>query len=139
MAGGAAKLSFEESLDEFPGEFRAFDAATETEDIHVVVFNALARGEIIFNETGAGAFNFIGADGRADAAAAYGDAAFHFAVGNGAGEGNNEVRIIVGGIKDGRAEVGDLMAGILEARGECLFEFKSAVVGCDSDAHKMSG
>ncbi len=139
MAGSAAELGFEKGLNEFPGKFGSFDAASKANQVHVVILDALARREIVFDQARANAFDFVGADRSANAAAAYGDAAFKLAFSNGAGEGNDEVRVIIGGVEHGGAEVNDFVAGGLEARGEFLFEFKSAVVGCDSNAHIIMG
>ena len=47
----------------------------------MVVFHALVRGEMIANEAGANAWNLVGADLGADAAAADRDAALHLSGG----------------------------------------------------------
>jgi hypothetical protein len=63
MACGAAESSFQKRLDQFPRERRPDHLSAQTEDIHVVVFNALAGREHVMDEACAHTSNFVGADG----------------------------------------------------------------------------
>ncbi len=87
----AAELSGEKALDQLQSERRADDVATDTRDVHRVVFDPLMRGKDIMNERGAHARHFVRRDGRADAAAAKRHAARDLAGGNGPGEWDDEV------------------------------------------------
>ena len=52
MAHRAAEASGQESLDEFQGERRSDRLSSQTEDIHVVIFNALMGGENVMDKPG---------------------------------------------------------------------------------------
>jgi hypothetical protein len=62
-------VSGQKGLDQFPGERRPDDFSAQTEDIHVVIFDALMSGENIMDEPGTHARNFVRCDGRTHAAA----------------------------------------------------------------------
>lgn len=129
MAGGVTKLTGEKGLNQVPGDGGAGGAAADADEVHVVVLDALLGGKMIVDEAGADAMDFVGANAGADAAAADGDAALNLAGGDGAGEGGDEIGIVV--ILDERegAEIGDLVAGLAELGLDFFFQFESAVVG----------
>jgi hypothetical protein len=62
-------VSGQKGLDQFPGEPRPDHFSAQTEDIHVVIFDALMSGENIMNEPGTHTRNFVRSDGRTHAAA----------------------------------------------------------------------
>ena len=109
MALGLTEFSRQESLDQVPGEFRSNDAATQADDVHVIVFDALTGRKVIFDQGGANARYLIGANCRAHAAAADGDSAHNFSAGNRPGEGNHEIRIIVLRVQSEGSKIGYYM------------------------------
>ena len=110
MALGLAELGGQKCFDQIPGQFCPNDAAAQANDVHVVVFDALPRREMIFDQGRANACNLIGADRRADAAAADGHAAHHLPLGNRTGEGDHEIRIVILRIQREGAKIGDFMS-----------------------------
>src|SRR4029079_12218447 len=74
---GVGEFGGEKSLDQIPCEFRSFDASAQTDDVEVVVLDALLRRKMILNQTSADAFNFVRANRCADTAAANCHATIH--------------------------------------------------------------
>ncbi len=105
-------------------------------DIHVVIFDALARGEHVVDQPSANAGDFVRNNARADAAAAKRDAPFDIARSDRSGEGNDIVRIVVRGVQEGRAEVEDLMSLGAQILSDFGLQRKAAVVGSDPDEHR---
>jgi len=70
MACGAAESSFQKRLDQLPRERGPDHLATQTKDIHVVVFNSLVSGEHVMDQPCTHTDNFVGADGCPHATAA---------------------------------------------------------------------
>lgn len=137
VAGGIAELAGEKGLNQIPSNGRAGGAAADADKIHVVVLDTLLGGEVIVDEAGADAVDFIGADASTDTAAADGDAALDIAIGNGVGEGSDEVGVIVIRYEGVSAEIGDLMAGLAELGLNFFLQFESAVVSGNADLHKI--
>ena len=51
MSFGGAVFRVQKSFDQIPREFRPSDPPADAHDVHVVVFNALPRREMIHDET----------------------------------------------------------------------------------------
>src|SRR5258708_31698252 len=64
-------------LDEIPCYGRSHGPAAHTNDVHVVVLDALPGREVVVDQGGADTRNFVGAHGGPDAAAANRDAPLH--------------------------------------------------------------
>lgn len=111
MPFGTAKFRGQKCLHQIPSQFRARYPATKAKQIKVVILDPLFRRKMIFNQTGPGAFDFIGANTGSHPAAADSYATFHFAGRHGARQWNNEIRIIIVMCHFMRAEVGELMTG----------------------------
>src|SRR5258708_18319954 len=62
MPLGLAEPGRQESLDQIPGYGRSHGSAAHADDVHVVVFHALPRREMVVDKGGADARNFVGAD-----------------------------------------------------------------------------
>ena len=77
MALGTAESRGEESFDQLPGERIAQHPAAQADQVHIVVFDPLARGIRFMDQTCPNSRHFVRDDARADAAAADGDAALH--------------------------------------------------------------
>ena len=61
------------------------------------------------------------------------DTACQFAFGDGFRHRRAEIRIIIGGVQLERTEINGREAGFRQKCGNLFFEFKSAVIRCDSD------
>ena len=123
MALGLAEFGRQICLDKLPCDFRSDRAAAHAQDVHVVVFHALVRGEVVANEAGANAWNLVGANFGADAAAADRDAALHLPGRNGASERNDKIGIVVAGDEAVRSEVDDFMSRRLETPSRSSFKW----------------
>ena len=109
VASSTAEVSGQEGLDQFSGERRTDHLPTQTEDIHVVIFNALMGGKNIVDEPGPHPWNFVRGDGRSYAAAAERYSAFSLTRRHGAGHGDNEIGIVICGVQSVCAEVHNLV------------------------------
>src|SRR5207249_708042 len=76
----AVEYRAEERADQIGGEQRADDVRAETEDVHVVVLDALVGRVDVVADRGANSIQLAGRDGRSDARAADEDAALGLAV-----------------------------------------------------------
>jgi hypothetical protein len=132
---GSTELGGEEGVDQILGNSRSYGSATHTDDVHVIVFNALSCRKVVVDQRGPHAMDFVGTDGCADAAAADGNAAVHFSSSNGLREGNDEIGIIISCVEMVRAEVNYLVSGFAQMSHEFLFQSKTTVIRSDSNAH----
>src|SRR5271166_846391 len=133
-----AKLRCEKRLHEIPRHLGSYGAATQAEDVHVIVLNALPRREMVVDERGADAPDFVGAHGRTNAAAADRDAAFHFARGHRLREGHHVAGIVVFRVQRIGAEILDLMTRCMELRDESFFQREPTVICRNAHAHVRS-
>src|SRR5712664_2777253 len=67
---GLTELGGQERLEDVPGRVRSDSAAAHADDVHVVVLDALARGEVVAHQPGADSRNFVRTHRRSDAAPA---------------------------------------------------------------------
>jgi hypothetical protein len=87
------------------------------------------------HQGGADTRYLVCADRSADPAAADGYAALDFTGHHRACKRDDEVRIIIIGIKAMRPEIDQLMPRFAEAGNQLFLQAKPAMIGCDSDAH----
>ena len=90
MPVGLTELGGEERLDEIPGDSRPDRPSADTQDVEVIVLDALLRGKVVVDEGGADTGDFVGADRRAHTAAADRHAALHPSGNHCLGERNDE-------------------------------------------------
>jgi len=81
--------------DKVPCHCWTHGAAAHAEYVHVIIFDTLTGGEMIMDEAGTNARNFVGTNGRADPTAANGQASIHLAGRHGLRERHHEVGLIV--------------------------------------------
>ena len=62
MAFGFARLRSQKRLDKVPRGGRPHNAATQTNDVHVVILDALLSREVVVDQTCSRAGNLVGAD-----------------------------------------------------------------------------
>ena len=110
MPFGLTELGGEKRLHEIPGDGGPDRSSAHAQDVEVIVLDALLRGEVIVDERRADAGDLVGADRRANAAAADRHAALHLSGDDGLRERNDEVGIVVVRIERERAEIDDLVA-----------------------------
>ena len=95
MPVGLTELGVEKSLDEVPGDGRPDRPSAHAEDVEVIVLDALLRGEVVVDERRVDAGDLVGADRRANAAAADRHAALYVSRDDGLRERHDEVGIVV--------------------------------------------
>src|SRR6266699_113536 len=134
MTFRAAELGLEIRRYEFPGDRWSDRAATQTDDVDVIVLNALPRREGVVDQRRAHTRNLVGAHGCADAAAADRNASLHQSGGHRLGQRDREIGIIVIEIENGGAEVDYVVAGATQTPYQLFLECEAAVIGCDSHA-----
>jgi len=137
MARSLAEFGGKKCYNQIPGQFRAFEAAAQANDVEMVVFDSLFGGKMIFNEARANAFDFIRANGCANAAAANGQSAIEGSRGNGLGQRNDEVGVIISGIERVRAKINNLVARRPQTRSQFFLQFKSTMICSYSQMHKF--
>lgn len=125
--------SAEENLDHFDGGFAGDDAATEGENVSIVVLTREARGVYVMREGGANAGHFVGSNGNANPSAANGDAQIRLFRDNTFAHGFAVVGI-VHGFFGGSSQVARRVAGAFQIPANGFFDGKSAVIGTDGDA-----
>jgi len=88
--GHPAKMVFstgepggEKGSDQFKSKRRAYNPPTQAGDIHIVVLNALMRGEYVVNESGPSAGNLVRCNRRPNTAAAQCYASLDFSLRHG--------------------------------------------------------
>ena len=132
---GAAEVSGQKGLDQFPGERRTDHFSTQTKDIHVVIFDALMGGENIMDEPSTHAGNFVRGDGCSHAAAAERDSALNLSSGYSPGQRDDEVGVVISGVQLVCAEVHDLVPRATQQLRHLPFQGKPSMVRGDSHAH----
>src|SRR5262245_43637000 len=130
-----AELGREERLHEVPGHRRPLGPTAETQNVHVVVLDSLPGGKVVVDQRRADAGNLVATDGRADPASADGDSALNRAVSHRAGQGNDEVRVVVVRVQAVSAEIHDLVPEPTKAAAQIPFPVESAVIAGDAKAH----
>src|SRR5262245_33010395 len=90
---------------------------------------------MVGDQTGVSSRNLIGADRRADAAAANCNSALHFPSGYRLREGNDEIGVVVTRIEAVRAEVDYFMSRRTQTSGQIFLQGESAVIRGDPYAH----
>ena len=124
MPIGLAELGAEKRLDGIPGHRGPDRPSAHTEDVEVIVLDALLRREMIVDERRTNARDLVGTHRRAHAATANRHAAFDLSRNDGLRKRHDEVGIVVGRIQRVRAEIHDLVAGVAQMRDESLHSFK---------------
>src|SRR5215831_5246924 len=135
MARCPAELRGEKRLDEVPGYFRANRASAHTDDLHIIVLDALLGREMIVDETGVNAFNLVGAHRRADAAAADRDAAIDVTSEHRSCERYDVVRIVVARVQAMGTEINHLIPCRADLANQFFLQAISAVIRGNSYTH----
>lgn len=105
-----AESCFKKSLDQLPCVRLSNDARSETEDVHVVILDALMRGKMIVTDRSASARNLVRRDAGADAAAANGNAAFDLPCSDASRQWHHEIGVVIARVKKRRTEISHFVA-----------------------------
>src|SRR5262249_41156985 len=125
-------------LDKIPCHSRADSPATHAEYVHVIIFDTLAGGEMIFEEPRASPRHFVGTYRRADSTTANSHASIHLTGHDGLRERDHEVGIIVRRVQAMRAEVHHLVTSRMKFGHNFFFESEASMIGGDSNSHAIS-
>ena len=97
------------------------------------------RRKGLVNQAGPDPRHLVGGDRRPNAASTDGHAAIDLSAGDRAGQGHDEIRVVIVRLRLPVAEIDDFMAGGAEHRGEIFLQLVTAVVGGDADALRRCG
>src|SRR5262245_7259786 len=95
MSRRLTELGGQEGLHEIPGHTLPCRAATDADDVHVVVFDTLRRRKMIMDQPGPDTGNLVRADRGPHTAAADGNTTLDRSCRYGLSERNDEIRIVV--------------------------------------------
>jgi hypothetical protein len=121
----------EKSLDQFPRFSTADDLAAETDQVKIVILDALVRRKCFVNETRANAREFVSRHAGPYSAATNRNAAIHLSGGNSAGQRKHKIRIVIVRLQTVRAEIDHVVARFAQKYDELLFQFKATVIRGD--------
>ena len=133
----AAELRGKKCLNQFPSEGVTDHEATETDQVEIVVLDALVRGKCFVNQTRTDASNFVRGDRCANSAATDGHAPLHISAGNGAGQRHDIIRIVIIDLQMSVSEIDCVMTSDPQFLGEILLQLKTAVVGGNADEFRL--
>jgi hypothetical protein len=128
MANLTAEASLQEHLNQFPGQRGPNHLTAERKDVHVIVFDSLVSGEHVVDEPSPHASNLVGADGCSHSTTAERYSAIHFSAGNGSGEWDYVVRIIVSWARMKGTEVNDLIGSITQQVRDLLLQNEPSMI-----------
>src|SRR6187200_2353488 len=135
MAVFARKLRVEEGVDDLARQCRADDACADAQHVHVVVFNGLMRGVGVVANGRTDAREFVRGDGDPGATPADDDSAFGMAIEHRLRHGFGRVRVVHRGRRM-CTEIDNVVALSRQVRSHLLFQFKSGMIGGESDSHE---
>jgi len=98
VAWSAAEASREKCANQLPGQRWADYFPSQTENIHVVIFDALVGGENIMDKPCANTGNFVRNDGGTHAAAAERDSALYLSSSYSSRQWDDGFGIVIGGV-----------------------------------------
>ena len=137
MPLGLTELGSQERLYEIPGYRGSHGSSAHAKNVHVIVLDTLPGREMVVDQAGPDALDFVGTHRRANAAAADREAAIHFLRYHRSGEWNNEIWIVVVESHGVCAEINDLVACRAELSEQLLLQTKSTVIGGNSYTDKV--
>lgn len=95
MAFRTAEMRVEKYLHQLPRHRMADHKAAETDEVEIIILDALMRGKALMDQARSDANYFVSGDGGAHPTSANGYAALHFSAGHGASQSDNKVGIVV--------------------------------------------
>src|SRR5215469_11870580 len=95
----------------------------------------MALGKVVLDQRRANPRHFVCANRGADSAAADCHTSLHLSFRDGAGQRNDEIRIIVAGDEAVRSEIDDLVSRSLETGEQVFLQAETTVIGSKPYAH----
>src|SRR5262249_22551115 len=137
MSWGLPDLGSEERLHEIPGHARSHGAATDADDVHVIVFDSLCCRKMVMDQSGAHPRDLVRTDRGPHAAAADGDTALERCRRHRLGERDDEIRVVVVRAQRVSAKIDDVVSCRAKPRHEIFLQRKPAVIGRDAYPHRV--
>src|SRR5882724_2972853 len=125
----------DECLDVIPGGVGSRDPASQADDVHVVVLDALSGRVVVVDQAGADSADLIGDDRRTYSAPTNSDAPLHLTCRYGSSQRRDIVGIVVAWVHRCGAEIDNLVTCGGESCAQLFFQFKPAMIGSDPNAH----
>ncbi len=111
MTLNATESRGEKCLHQFPSEGVADHETAQTDQVQIVIFDALVRRKVFVNQAGPNSRHFVRADRRPDTTSANGHATRNLSAGNSAGQWHDKIRIIIFHLWYSVAEINHIMTG----------------------------
>src|SRR5579871_5819039 len=135
MSGLLRKTREQEPLHQLPGHGIPDDPAPKANYVHVIVLDALVGGKRFVDETGADPDHLVCRDRSPHPAPAYCNTSFDYTGGDGAGQRQHKVRVVVIRLALAVSEVDHLMPGLAEAPDQIFAEIKPPVIAGNPNLH----
>jgi hypothetical protein len=135
---GRAESRREKRINQVPCDSWADGSAAYTEDIHVIVLDALPGREVVVDQRCADSAHLVCAYRSAHATAADRHSTLHLRCCEGASQRKNIVRIVIALIEGVCAEIDNLMSCSPKPRDQLFFQAETTVIRCNSNAHTNS-
>src|SRR5215469_11059843 len=134
---GLTEPGRQEGLDKIPRYSRPHSPAAHTNNVHVVVLDALPGREVVVDQTGADAWNFVRANRRPHPTTADRNAAFYFPSSHRPSQRNDKVGVVVARRQRGRAILNYLVPRRAKIVNQLFLQVKPAVISGDSYSHAI--
>ena len=128
----------EKCLHQFPGEGMTDHEAAKTDQVQIVVLDALMRRKVFVNQAGPNPRHFVRADRCTNPAATNAHTAFHRPGGNRAGQRHDEIRIVIVLFRRAVAEINHFITGCARFNGQIFLQLVAAVAGGNADAVELA-
>ena len=137
MTFRAGESRGEKRLRQFPGEGVTDHEAAKTDQVQIVVLDALMRRKVFMNQAGPNPCHFVRADRCPNPAATNAHAAIHLSGGNCARQWHDEIGIVIVLFRATVTKVNHFMTGFAQFPGQIFFQLVTAVIGGDADAFRF--
>jgi hypothetical protein len=128
------KLGGNKRMDQFHGHFVTYDARTQAQHIHVIVFDALMSGIGVMADPRTDAGNLVGCHADADSTAAQQDSAIRAAVKNRLSDLPGKIWIVDGAIGI-RPAIDDVVSRRLNDGADPLLQRKTTMITSQRNSH----
>lgn len=128
MSFGSTEVCMEKVCGTEPGDSEAHDSAAKTDDVHVIIFNALSGRIVVPADSRSSPGYFVCGNGCAYTAATQENSTIDNSARNRASQWNREIRVVIIAVIGGVSEVDYLVVLVVQELYEFLFHFKSAVI-----------
>jgi len=133
----AAESGGEKGLNQLPSEVLADHEPAETDQVEVVIFDALVRRKGLVNQTGADAGNLVCGDRGPDSAATDRHRPLHGSAGNRASQRHDIIWVIIVELQVAVSEINYVMTSAPQLFGEILLQLEAAVVSGNANKFRQ--